>query len=182
MSVSTVEALQLSQVLGALLVSIVDAQAHSARATVDFVADIGFERTGAGEKLRTVTMRFTKKDENGRPVEFEVDVPLLAMVNVPSLAVKTARLTFSYDVVTTAPSVSSSAPAASSLVAAAKLPTAKMTGFVRRPPATAKETERRTTAIDLSVTLEQQEMPVGVERLFDLAELGLIERKSGERP
>jgi hypothetical protein len=183
MSVSSVEALELGQILGALLASIVDAQAHSARATVEFVEDIGFETTVTGEKLRVVTMRYKKKDENGQAAEFEVDVPLLAMVNVPSLAVKTAQLTFSYDVVTAVttepPPAQPNAPPPLGVV---RVPIAAITGFVRRPPATSKETERRTTAIDLSVTLEQQEMPVGIERLFDLAELGLIERKMGEQP
>jgi hypothetical protein len=57
-----------------------------------------------------------------------------------------------------------------------KLPIAKITGFVRRPPASTPAAERRTTAVDLEVTLEQQEMPIGIERLFDLAELGISEQ------
>jgi Protein of unknown function (DUF2589) len=175
MPVTSVQALQLSQLLGALMASVVDAQAQAARATVEFVEDIGFEETPEGDHLRNVKLRYFKKDENGQQAKFEVQVPLLALVNVPALAVRQAKLTFSYDVVTaTATSTASSAGGASTV--GLKLPVAKITGFIRRPPATTPETERRTTAIDLEVTLEQQDMPIGIERLFDLAELGISER------
>jgi hypothetical protein len=171
MPVASVEALQLSQLLGSLLASVVDAQAQAARATVDFVEDIGFEQTPAGDRLRNVKLRYFKKDENGQQAEFEVQVPLLALVNVPSLAVRQAKLTFSYDVVTATETSGAQGPSPVGL----KLPVVTMTGFIRRPPATTPESERRTAAIDLEVTLEQQEMPIGIERLFDLAELGISE-------
>lgn len=177
MSVASVEALELGELLGSLLASVVEAQAASARATVDFVESVGFEEHEDGERLRTVRLRYRKKDENDVPAEFEVEVPLLALVNVPSLAVKNARLSFSYDVLT---AVSETA-ATRALPLATRLVPAKLTGLIR-PAKTAPETgsTRRTTSIDLEVTLEQQEMPIGVERLFDLAELGISERKTAE--
>ena len=82
MPVTSVEALELSELLGALLGAVVDAQAASARATVDFIESVGFEVVGTERQMRTVRMRYTKKDENGEFAEFEVDVPLLALVNV----------------------------------------------------------------------------------------------------
>jgi hypothetical protein len=84
MTVAAVEALELSQLLGSLLASVVEAQAASARATVDFVESVGFEPGTDGERMRTVRLRYRKKDENGIPADFEVEVPLLALVNVPS--------------------------------------------------------------------------------------------------
>lgn len=187
MPITEIEALELGQVLGSLLGSVVQAQAESARATVDFVEDVGFEEAKEGERMRTVKLRYTKKDENDEPAEFEVEVPLLALVNVPSLAVKKANLTFSYDVVT---AVEEAKPSGGALPIATKLEPARLKGFVRSPtgststPTTSSPapTTRRTTAIDLDVTLEQQEMPLGVERLFDLAELGITERPAGEEP
>ena len=184
MPITSVEALQLSQLLGALLSSVVDAQAQAARSTVEFVESVGFETTPDGERLRNVKIRYFKKDENDERSEFEVEVPLLALVSVPSLAVKQAKLTFSYDVVTATetPGTSGSGTTGTGGVASAglKLPIARITGFVRRSPAATPESERRTTAVDLEVTLEQQEMPIGIERLFDLAELGITERPAPE--
>ena len=191
MPITSVEALQLSQLLGALLSSVVDAQAQAARATVEFVESVGFESTPTGERLRNVKLRYFKKDENGDRAEFEVEVPLLALVAVPSLAVRQAKLTFSYDVVTATETSGGgggggttggggAVGAVGKPTLALKLPAARITGFVRRPPASAPESERRTTAVDLEVTLEQQEVPIGIERLFDLAELGITERRTTE--
>jgi Protein of unknown function (DUF2589) len=192
MPVTSVEALELSQLLGALLGSVVDAQAASARATVDFIEDVGFEVSGTERRMRTVTMRYTKKDENGEFADFEVEVPLLALVNVPSLAVKHAVLTFGYDIVTatsgTPPPPPSGGGAATPVIG--KIVPATLTGFVRPQTiapvggagTTTTTPARRTTAVDLQVTLEQQEIPIGIERLFDLAELGIAERPAPTNP
>ena len=199
MPVTSVEALELSELLGALLGAVVDAQAASARATVDFIESVGFEVVGTERQMRTVRMRYTKKDENGEFAEFEVDVPLLALVNVPSLAVKQAVLTFGYDVVTatsgttaTTPTTSPTPPAGvSALPMIGKINPAVLTGFVRPTTiapvspgggTTAPPSAKRTTAVDLVVTLEQQDIPIGIERLFDLAELGITERPAPEPP
>jgi Protein of unknown function (DUF2589) len=180
-AITSVEALQLSQVLGSLLASVVDAQAQSARATVDFIEGIGFEETGEGSRLRQVKVRYSKKDENGQVAEFEVEVPLLALVNVPSLAVKQAKLTFAYDVVTASATQARAAPAGTAASRPA-LPVVKLTGFIRPPSRPVAVSEKHTSSIDLEVTLEQQELPIGIERLFDLAELGITERPTPSPP
>ena len=200
MPVTSVDALELCELRGALLGAVVDAQAASARATVDFIESVGFEVVGTERQMRTVRMRYTKKDENGEFAEFEVDVPLLALVNVPSLAVKQAVLTFGYDVVTatsgTTPTVTPpTAPTpptdVSALPMIGRINPAILTGFVRpttiapvSPGAstTTPPSAKRTTAVDLVVTLEQQDIPIGIERLFDLAELGITERPAPEPP
>ena len=179
--ITTVQAMELGQVLGSLLGSVVQAQAESARATVDFVDSVGFEPVEAGERMRTVKVRYQKKDETGTPVDFEVEVPLLTLVNVPSLAVKRARLAFSYDVVT-ARSAAPTAPTGA-LPVTTKVAPATLKGFIRRHPApTSRAPARTMTSIDLHVTLEQQEIPLGVERLFDLAEQGITERSVRAAP
>ena len=185
MGVKKMEALELAEVLGSLMSSVVDAQAEAAKATVDFVSDVGFEENDGSRVMRMVKLRYRKKDENGVMADFEVEVPLLAMVNIPALAVSEAKLSFSYDVVTAQQSAGEKRGGAG---AAANRPggllfgkPARLKGFVRRDVATSsggsgKVSTRSVTAIDLDVTLAQQEMPIGVERLFDLAELGIEEK------
>jgi hypothetical protein len=177
MTITAVEALELGQLLGSLLGSVVQAQAESARATVEFIEDVGFETVAGSEHLRTVRIRYQKKNESNEQSEFEVELPLLSLVNVPSLAVKQAKLTFSYDVVT-ATEGGSSGP---SKIGSSGVLAARLKGFIR-PQSSAPGASRRTTAIDLEVTLEQQELPLGVERLFDLAELGITERPTQPPP
>lgn len=174
MTIRRLEALELSDFLGSLLGSVVDAQARSARATVAFIDEVGFETTPDGDRMRTVTIRYSKKDENDEPTEFEATVPLLSLVNIPSLAVREAKLSFSYDVVVSASGSESASPGTGiGSVAVSKL--ALIKGYARRTSPGADTSSKRTSSIDLDVTLEQLEVPIGVERLFDLAELGITE-------
>lgn len=183
MAIKRVEALALGELLGSLMGSVVEAQARAARTTLDFIEEVGFEtNTDGDEVMRSARLRFSKKDENNEVAEFEVDVPLLSLVNVPSLAVREAKLAFSYDVVSASSAPTSPAApvdrattAKRAILSSAKLKPARITGIVR-PRQPANQPERRTTSIDLDVTLAQQEVPIGLERLFDLAELGITER------
>ena len=168
-----VEALQLAELLGSLMAAVVDSQAQSARATVDFVEAIGFEETPKGKALRTVSVRHRKLDENDNTATYEVEIPLLAMVNVPSLAVKEARFSLAYDIVT-ASANSDVAPATGLMYKPALLK-----GYVRKQ-SPKDQSERQTTSVDVDIVLEQQGVPLGVERLFDLAELGITDLPEGD--
>ena len=177
MAIKRIEALGLAEILGSLLGSVVDAQARSSRATVDFIDEVGFETgaEGEGEKMRTIKLRYRKKNEDGTPADFEVEVPLLAMVNVPALVVREAKLSFSYDVVGAEEEKPTQGGSTGGALPGMKtLKKANLSGFIKSKKSGAAA-ERYTTSIDLDITLEQQELPIGVERLFDLAEMGITE-------
>ncbi|MFE6922901.1 DUF2589 domain-containing protein [Nocardia sp. NPDC057663] len=162
MAIRRVEPLQLGDLLGSLMGAVVDAQAQAARASIAFVEDVGLvSESGNPERLRTVSLRFRKRDENGELADFEVEVPLLAMVNVPSLTVREATLSMAYDVVT---------------VTAADDATKRsiLTGLIRKKT-TVSERKTATMSVDVDVTIAQGATPIGIERLFDLAELGITE-------
>lgn len=187
MPLRQLEALELGELLGSLLSSIVSAQEQATRATVAFVDEVGFEPiTGGGERMRTVKLRYTKKDENNVPAEFEAEVPLLSLVNVPSLAVREAKLTLSYDVVTAESTSGNGQDGQGTLgdriQAISDTRPAKLTGFPRRRTVPSEASERTTTSVDVEITLEQQPLAIGLERLFDLAELGITDRPADEGP
>ncbi|MEW6646705.1 MAG: DUF2589 domain-containing protein [Pseudomonadota bacterium] len=163
MTLRRIEPLGLGDILGSLMSSVIGAQAQSARATVAFIEDVGFEKSAAGDKLRTVSVLYEKLDENNQPATFAVEMPLLAMVNIPSLAVKNASFALAYDVLTTEPGEASAKQGA------------KMLGFVRKKNQAAA-TASQSTSIDIDIVIEQQEVPAGIARLFDLAELGIAEK------
>ncbi|MGV9612196.1 DUF2589 domain-containing protein [Nocardia xishanensis] len=163
MAIRRVEPLQLGDLLGSLMGSAVDAQAHAARTTIAFVREVGLV-SDAGDPglLRTVTVRYRKRDENDELAEFEVELPLLAMVNVPALAVKEATFSMAYDVVT----VRSASDETNRSI---------LTGLIRKKTAVA---DRKTASmsVDVDVTIAQADAPVGIERLIDLAEVAISER------
>jgi hypothetical protein len=214
-AIQEVHKLGLGDLLGSLLAAVIDAHQHSIQSSLDFVKQVGFITEGDQERLRTVTIRHTKLDENQQPAEFTLEMPLLAMVNIPTLGVKTANVSFSYDVLETVPApqptpapAPAPAPAPTPaprpeplpgpiptpgplpteiglastlerpLLADLAITPVELRGVIRRtpsnPPANAPGPPR---SLDVTVTLEREPTPLGIERLLDLAELAMTEQQ-----
>lgn len=121
------QGLPMGDLIGGPLNAACEAQVKLAQATVDFIRVVGFEKPeGAnkddpwGGKTRTATFRFNRpvqlapavaeqKDSNGTVIvqakpadikneEVEIEVPVLAIVKIPSLAIQTVDITFDMEV------------------------------------------------------------------------------------
>ena len=96
--VNEIRALPLFQILGGPLVALVQAEAQAAKTTAEFVETVGFiadpkERmAGRLGTLRMVAFGYQKADEDGKLVEFQVQVPALALFTIPSLSIKNATV------------------------------------------------------------------------------------------
>jgi hypothetical protein len=191
MAVRQLEVLEFGELLGSLLGAIVTAQQQSARATVDFIEAVGLTAAGPDgvSAMRTVALRFRKRDANGDVADFEVEVPLLTLVNPPALSVAEATLDFGYELLGTErtaappPAVSNAPPPAAPDVApsgAVILPIdrpVKLRGVVRTTPTPEGPADQRTSfTVNVHVVVRQEPTSVGVQRLFNLAELGINER------
>lgn len=194
--------LSLAETLGAVLAAVVDAQRQAARASIEFIEDVGLVEAGedeaAGRALRTVAIRYSKLDENFERRTFELEVPLLSLVNVPMVSVKEARVTFDWEVVESGAAPERAAPSAPRPVrpsprvaTAARLEAlpkaASLRGRVVRPAptATASSTagaeakEQRTrSGMEVTVTLDRSEPPAGLDRLLDTLELAAADEPS----
>jgi Protein of unknown function (DUF2589) len=95
--VKDLRALPLFEIIGAPLVAMVQAEILAARATVDYIEKVGFV-PGADPSqpgsLRVAEFRYTKLDENRQPAEFTARVPVLSLVPIPGVQIKTARVAF----------------------------------------------------------------------------------------
>jgi hypothetical protein len=175
--------LTLAQTLGSVLASIVEAQQQAARATVEFINDVGFGPLGPtpDRKLVTTKFAFTKLDENRQPASFELEVPLLALVDIPLIVVRKATITLSYNVTeTTTPTTPTSPPtsggASNSLFNLAK-PAVIKGQLAKRSAATGTDAATREQAsIDITVEVEKAAPAVGMDRLLDVLEVGMTER------
>jgi hypothetical protein len=177
--ISTTEALSLAETLGTLLAAIVDAQAQSARATVDFVREVGFQENTQGEAtetLRTVSFRYRKLDENGERAEFVVELPLLGMVDIPSIAIKKATVAFDYEIT----SAQSSTPTGGSSTGPLK------PGLFERLPRPAvlkgrvadqRSTQQTRNTLKVSVELEKAELPPSLDRVLDILTIATRDEK-----
>lgn len=91
--------LPMESLIGTPLKAACDSQIMLARSTVDFIRDVGFE----GDKTRTADFSFlqnvvTGKDAAGNDIiehnKVSMEVPVLAIVNIPSLMIDEVDLTF----------------------------------------------------------------------------------------
>jgi len=103
--------LPMGELIGGPLMSACDAQVRLANATADFIKMVGFLPPAEGDKsgnqaVRTATFKFTRPAagaaaEPGKPLPTEdvtLDVPLLAIVKVPALGIKTVDISFDMEV------------------------------------------------------------------------------------
>jgi hypothetical protein len=170
---SKTEALGLGDTLGTILAAVIDAQARSARATVEFINDVGFiPRTGAPgapDQLRTVKFSYFKRDENDQRSEFTIEMPLLAMVDIPLVVVKKATVSFAYEI-----TEAKSAPAGANGLPAKIGRAANIKGRIVEQGPSGQERAN----LQVSIELEKSPLPLGLDRMLDVLQVATSERKS----
>ena len=190
--------LSLSETIGSLMTSLVDAQAQAARATVEFIEDIGTVE-GSSEletlhELRTVAFKYRKFDENFENKEFQVEVPLLGMVDIPLIAVKNATFHFNYKITQTTKeesvpsntplSINNSTRASNNLIVGKSIKAlpiarpAKIVGKFEKKSSSSQASE--TGGLDVTIELEKAAMPVGLERILEMLENAAMESQMEE--
>ncbi len=98
------QGLPMEQLIGAPLKAACDANLNLAQTTADFIKTVGFDEEG--KKIRTAEFSFNRPmvthDENGNEIikqeKVDIDVPLLAIVQIPSLKVDLVDITFDMEV------------------------------------------------------------------------------------
>ena len=91
--------LPIKDLIGAPLMAACDAQVALAQATTNFINTVGFDEKD-GEKLGTLRKSEFSYDQfiDGEMQTMNLSVPLLTMVKVPSLAIKTVDIAFDMEV------------------------------------------------------------------------------------
>lgn len=168
--------LSLAEILGSALTAVIDAQAQSARASVEFIKEVGLVAGSPDEqeKLRTVLFRYRKLDENQLEADFQVEIPLLGMVDIPMVSVKSASFSFNYDISETAPSEKPAAPSTNKFLSALTAP-ARIKGRVSKG---SQITSSEKASLQVRVELEKSPMPIGIEKILDILEVAAAERKA----
>jgi len=93
----------LYELIGAPLMALVDAESQAAKATANFIKEMGFTVTHPDNEvsapedfgdLKMVTFRYQKRGADGKPISFKVEVPLLSLLPIPALQIKDAEIEF----------------------------------------------------------------------------------------
>ena len=95
--------LPMDQLIGGPLKAACSAQTLLAKASADFIKDVGLDDAGGGKmNARTVDFSFNKPvqapDGTTTLEKVDLQVPLLAIINTPSLSVKEAEVRFTMEV------------------------------------------------------------------------------------
>jgi hypothetical protein len=190
--ITGIRSLKLSELLGSTMAAVIGADALAAKATLEYVETVGFQApseeeggtttTLAGD-LRMAQFRYVKRDENEELAEFVAEVPVLSLVPIPALQVEKANFSLAVkidDVVKTETPAAGPAPSQPKSRFLKWLRPAE-TQLVGRPAAssTAKSEETRSTHhLEVEITLTQADITVGMERVFQLMDNAILDRKA----
>ena len=176
----SVRSVQLHELLGSTMTAVIQADGLAAQATLDFVETVGFTgATGDGDgsagELRMATFRYTKLDANNQPAEFVAEIPVLSLVPVPALQIDEAKFSFAVKI----DSVSTTTTPAPQEGVAFAVPT-KTTLFARPAYSSGPRNEevRSTHHLEIEVTMRQADIPVGLEKVFNLMDQAIQDRKA----
>lgn len=194
---SQFKGLPMGDLIGGPLDAACDAQVKLARATADFIRVIGFlpppdpakDPQGTGG-TRTASFRFKRPVDDPETAggiaeeEVELEVPLLAIVNVPSLSIQTVDVTFNME-------VKSSFTATEKTNAQASMSADMQFGWgmfkakvnIQGSVSTAKENTRssdNSAKYQVSVHAADKGPPEGLARVLDILQSSVAPRKVGK--
>lgn len=174
----------LNELLGAPMTAVVEAEAQAARATADFIKEVGFTGTGditnpALGDVRMVNFNYSRRNADGSLQKVSMEVPLLSLVPIP--AVQVAEATIDLDVLLTSVSnkTETTTPAGN---AAPSLKILKRQEFAlkgilskKEQPGTAPTTTTRLN-MQVQIKLRQADLTHGMVQLLNLMDKGIDEK------
>jgi hypothetical protein len=98
--ISEIQSLPFYQIIGAPLLALVQGQAQAAQTTAEFIERVGFVPPGEPTdgntlgSLRMVSFQYNKPGPDGTIQTFKVELPLLSLVPIPAMEVKSAEFDF----------------------------------------------------------------------------------------
>ncbi len=93
--ISEAKSLPFHQLIGAPLIALIQGQTQAAQATAEFIERIGMRQTEGGSSvLRTLSFGYSKPDETGEMRNYKLQIPLLALVPIPALQIKDSQIDF----------------------------------------------------------------------------------------
>lgn len=160
----TLKGVPITSLIAAPLQAAAEAQAALARTTVDFLERVGFEKNEETGESTTRLMKFSVQ----RPAEtpdgivvssLDVQVPVLALVPAPYLAVETVSVDFQMEVTATELTESKGSSQAPSQV--------EVSGRISSSASTTRNSNQ-SAKYQISVTAKKQEPTEGFSRLMDI--------------
>ena len=187
-TIKELSSLNLYEIVAGPLTAIVQADAQAAKTTLEYIETVGFIPTVNGDKkeslgkvgkLRMAEFSYRKADENGELADFNASVPVLALVPIPTIQVKQATISFSVKI-TDVETVNASTSMSTGSKSKQKFLMAQRTELratMGSKPAQDEKTERQ-YAMDIDITVERSDVPVGLMKVFNMMDQAITDRKA----
>lgn len=177
-TVIDIRSIPLYEILGAPLLAMVQAETQAAQATAQFIQKIGFHSADDGDdhteenvkigELRTVTFRYSKMGLDGEDDEFQVAIPVLAIIPIPAIQISEATVNFAVEVNAAVKLETNTPVSAPDVKGQDNSVESRIVGF---KGALARSDSK--TAMKVEIKLKQADVPVGMQALFRLMEQGI---------
>src|SRR3990167_272984 len=173
-------ALSLTQLIGAPIRALVEAEAQAAMATANFIRSVGFVQDGSGNfgKLGDLQMAsFLRKRRNAQGEEetIEVEIPLLTLLPIPALQIRDAELEYTVKILDTELTRSESPEAQRAMALGLKDAPATLRATLARDT---RNEQRRSLdmLLKMKVNIEQSDMPAGLAKLLNISTENINQR------
>ena len=171
--------LDMAALIGGPLSAACNAQTMLAKSTLDFIQDVGLEAEDSNghRKVRTANFFFNRTSEGAedgkmKSERVDVNIPLLAIVNVPALAIDKVNITFDMEVKSSTSAESSSKKDATvNANAGLKIGPFNMNVSIKGSISCHESNTRssdNSAKYHVEVSASQQKTPEGLMRMLDM--------------
>ncbi|GMQ28706.1 DUF2589 domain-containing protein [Algoriphagus confluentis] len=166
----------ISDLLGAPLAAVVQAEAIAAKATAEFIQEVGFSKTSTSSEedfgeVRNIIFSYQKVEADGSSKTAKIAVPLLTIIPIPSLKVAEAEIEF--DLALSQPDQSASVPKSGGSIGnkfIGDTSALRLKGiFGKKPtPNQPNTTQAATANMNVKIRLAQAEPAIGMVQLLNI--------------
>jgi hypothetical protein len=181
-AVQDLRSLPLYDIIGAPISAMVQAEAQAARTALEFIEKVGFERVDddsgspvdAG-MLRMVEFGYVKPDANGVPAEFVARIPLLALLPIPGIRIKMARISFAAKISDVSSETTSTTPANETPGDPSWVDSPGVQFRGSLVSSTSDQLTQSSYDLNISIELEQTPIAPGMAKLINLLDQAISE-------
>ncbi len=178
----TTTAYNLGSILGAQIRSVLEAELENAEAIADFITTVGFEKKEGEEgigNLRLIEFQMQRRNESGGLDTHTIKIPLLSILPIPMLSIEKADFEFDLKI----HDVIKRTGETRNITRGNVLPKSLVASFSRskKAPTTQSKTDQTLDSnMSVKVSVVQTDFPLGVEKLLNLAEIGIQDKTEVE--
>lgn len=165
-------ALELSQLVGAQVSALIDAEIEASEETWRFIESVGFRRNEKDRlELQMVTFDMVRRDTDGKDRVHTIQIPVLTLVPLPLLTIEEANIEFDLNVVDVKEVETKPPPKTKNGLP--RLIDRKRHSLVTNLARTTKQDAQTAADLKVSVRMGQSDLPSGLQQLLGAADLGV---------